>query len=164
GPAGRFGPDGALTPRTVERALDDLKLVEKKKETAKAAVKACEENVGKLVDLARADLLLKGSEGLDDKQLATFKEALDRQPRAGRGGPRRAADPVQGETGETESTMTTTRRRGLLLCCLGLLLVPAAEPGTGRDDQPRPTKLRVLLPSKRAQVLVDGKPAGDESK
>jgi hypothetical protein len=92
GPGGRRGPPGpglrggpSLTPRDVERALDDLKLVEKKKDAARTAVKGCQENVRQLVDLARADLLLRVSEVLPEKDLDRFKEVLDRQPRLGPG-------------------------------------------------------------------------------
>jgi hypothetical protein len=77
GPGGRggFGPGGGL-----ERAVDDLKLSDKKKETAEAAVKAYQENVRKLTDLARADLLLKMKEVLSDEEFKKFKEATDRRP------------------------------------------------------------------------------------
>jgi EF hand len=79
---GRGGPgDGFRGGRGgVEGALADLKLSDKKKETAEAAVKAYQENVRKLTDLARADLLLKMKDVLSDEEYKKFKEALDRPP------------------------------------------------------------------------------------
>ena len=79
GGRGGFGgfPGGGL-----ERALDDLKLTGKKKDTAEAAVKAYQENVRKLTDLARAELLLKMKDVLSEQEFKTFKEALERQPGA----------------------------------------------------------------------------------
>jgi hypothetical protein len=75
GPGGGFGPgDG------IQAALDDLKLSDQKKETAEAAVRAHQENVRRLLDLARADLLLKMTEVLSEEEFKTFKEAVDRQP------------------------------------------------------------------------------------
>jgi hypothetical protein len=74
--------------------LNDLKLSDKKKETAEAAVKAHGESTRKLIDLARADLLLKMKDILSDDEFKTFKAELDRGPRfgggdrfGGRGGP-----------------------------------------------------------------------------
>lgn len=75
GPSG-FGPPGA----GLERTLGDLKLSDKKKETAEAAVKAYRENVRKLTDLARADLLLKMKDVLSDEEFKKFKEAAERRP------------------------------------------------------------------------------------
>jgi EF hand len=85
GPGGRGRPGpandgGRLTPAAVERAVGDLKLVETKKESARAAVKACQENVLKLTDLARADLVLRVSAFLGEEDLKTFKTAVDRLP------------------------------------------------------------------------------------
>src|SRR5262245_29864192 len=54
GPPGPGGPGAALT-----RAVDELNLTGTKKEKAEAAVKAHQENVRKLTDLARSDLLVK---------------------------------------------------------------------------------------------------------
>jgi Spy/CpxP family protein refolding chaperone len=82
--AGRGGP-GAI-----ERALDDLKLTDAKKEKAEAIVKAYQENLRKLLDLAKSDLLVKMKDILSDEELKTFTAALDRRPGArafgGRGG------------------------------------------------------------------------------
>jgi hypothetical protein len=87
GPGGRFrGPPGralagiGLTPGAVERAVGDLKLSAKKKETAETALKACKEKVRQLTELARADLLLRVSAELSDEEVKKFKAALDRQP------------------------------------------------------------------------------------
>jgi hypothetical protein len=89
GPA-RNAAAGRLTPRDVERALDDLKLSSSKKESAAAAVKACKEGVRKLEGLARADLLLRIDGVLDEGQTKKLTEALDRLPAdGGRRGPPR---------------------------------------------------------------------------
>lgn len=71
------GPGGAFA---LERAVDDLKLSDKAKEKAEAALKEYRENVRKLTDLARSDLLLKMGEVLGPEELKTFKTALDRPP------------------------------------------------------------------------------------
>jgi hypothetical protein len=76
GPPGRGAPAG-LPAGAVERALRDLKLGEKK-EAVDSALKASEENVRKLTEMARADLLLKMSDILNDEQLTKFKAALER--------------------------------------------------------------------------------------
>jgi hypothetical protein len=70
----RFGPG----PGGVEGVVDDLKLSAKKKDQALAAVKAHEENVRKLMDQARAELLQKMKEILSAEELEDFKAALDR--------------------------------------------------------------------------------------
>jgi hypothetical protein len=78
GPRGR-GPGRGFPPGSaIDRAVDDLNLSGKKNETAEAAVKAHQDNVRKLTDLARADLLLKMTEVLNEEELKTFKVALDR--------------------------------------------------------------------------------------
>jgi len=69
-----FGPGG------LERAVDDLKLADKKKDAAEAAVKAYQENVRKLTSQARADLLLKMKNVLSDEEFKKFKEATARRP------------------------------------------------------------------------------------
>jgi hypothetical protein len=76
----RFGPrpdSGA-----VEGVVDDLKLSGKKKDQAMAAAKAHQENVRKLMDQARAELLQKMKEILSEEEFEDFKAALDR-PRGG---------------------------------------------------------------------------------
>jgi hypothetical protein len=83
---GRFGVRGDLRfgpgPGAVEGVVDDLKLSGKKKDQAMAAVKAHQENVRKLMDQARAELLQKMKEILSAEELEDFKAALDR-PRGG---------------------------------------------------------------------------------
>jgi hypothetical protein len=80
GRGGRGGPGPGLPPAAVERAVNDLKLSDKKKETAAAAVKAYQENVRKLTELARADLMLTMTDVLSEGQLKTFRATVERQP------------------------------------------------------------------------------------
>lgn len=82
GPAGPRGPGGAI-----DRALGNLNLADKKKDQAEAVVKAHQESVRRLMDLARSDLLLKMKEVLSEQEYKTFKEALERQPGAGPAAP-----------------------------------------------------------------------------
>jgi hypothetical protein len=77
-----FGPGPAPGPGAIEGVVDDLKLPGKKKGQAMAAVKAHQENVRKLMDQARAELLQKMKEILSEEELQDFKAALDR-PRGG---------------------------------------------------------------------------------
>jgi Spy/CpxP family protein refolding chaperone len=65
-------------PGAIQRVLDDLKLTGKDKEKADDALKAYQENVRRLTEMARADLLLKMKEVLNDQQFKSFKEALER--------------------------------------------------------------------------------------
>src|SRR5262249_26107972 len=76
GPLGP-GPDPLGLGR-VDGVVDDLKLSGKKKDEAKAAVKAHQENVRKLMDQARADLLKKMKEILSEEEFKDFQAALDR--------------------------------------------------------------------------------------
>jgi hypothetical protein len=62
----------------VEGVVDDLKLSNKKKDQALAVVRAHQENVRKLIDRARAELLQKMTEILSEEELKDFKAALDR--------------------------------------------------------------------------------------
>jgi len=82
----RTGPGGApgagARPGVIEEVVDDLKLSVQKKDQALAVVKAHEENVRKLMDQARAELLQKLKAILSEEELQNFKAALDR-PRAG---------------------------------------------------------------------------------
>src|SRR5262245_3362117 len=80
GPGGGFG--GVFFPGdSVERALNELNLSDKaKKEKAEAVVKEYRENVRKVTDLARSDLLLKMNDLLSEEEFKTFKAAVDRQP------------------------------------------------------------------------------------
>src|SRR5438105_13236364 len=84
-PPGRPGPGrgpgrgrGVGPGDGIERIVDDLKLSEKKKEQSLAAVRAYRDNLGKLPDLARADLMLKMKETLNAEEFKKFKATLDR--------------------------------------------------------------------------------------
>jgi hypothetical protein len=75
----------------VERALEDLKLSGEKKGKAESVVKVYQDNVRKLLELGRADLLLKMTDVLSAEEFKTFQQATARPPgpalaRAGRGG------------------------------------------------------------------------------
>jgi hypothetical protein len=65
-------------PSVIEGVVDDLKLSAKTKDQAMAAVKAHQENVGKLMDQARSELLQKMKEVLSEEELKDFEAALDR--------------------------------------------------------------------------------------
>jgi hypothetical protein len=78
----RFGPGPGPGPGGVEAVVDDLKLSGKKKDQALAAARAHEENVRKLMEQSRADLLRKMKEILSAEEFEDFKAALDR-PRGG---------------------------------------------------------------------------------
>jgi hypothetical protein len=80
GPPGRsgFAPGGPA-----ERALAELKLTDKKKDAAEALVKAHQDEVRKLMELARADLLLKMKDILTDDEFKKFKESLENRPAPG---------------------------------------------------------------------------------
>jgi hypothetical protein len=77
---GGFG--GGIATRVgrdpVEGVVDDLKLLAGKKEQAMAAAKAHQENVRRLMDQARAELLEKMKEILSNEELEDFRAALDR--------------------------------------------------------------------------------------
>jgi hypothetical protein len=91
GPGG-FGPPPGFGPgpgARADRALNDLKLSDKTKDKAEAIIKAHEESVRKLLDLARGDLLLKMKDVLSEQEYKNFKDALERQP--GPPGPRVSA-------------------------------------------------------------------------
>jgi hypothetical protein len=62
----------------VEGIVDDLKLSGKKQDEARAAVKTHQENVRKLMDQARAELLQKMKAILSAEEFNDFKAALDR--------------------------------------------------------------------------------------
>jgi hypothetical protein len=80
GAPGGFGIGGAFRsgPDAIEGVVEDLRLSGKKKEQAMAAVKAHQENVRKLMDQARADLLEKMKEVLSEEEFKDFRAALDR--------------------------------------------------------------------------------------
>jgi hypothetical protein len=75
------GP-GFPGPGAIDGVIDDLKLSGKKKDQALAAVKAHEENVRKVLDQSRAELLQTMKQILSEEELQDFKAALDR-PRGG---------------------------------------------------------------------------------
>ena len=80
---GGFGGPGGFRPGA-ERALNDLNLSDqKKKDAAQALVKAHEENVKKLMELARAELLLKMKDVLSDEEYKKFKTELESRPGPG---------------------------------------------------------------------------------
>jgi hypothetical protein len=107
GVRGGFGIGNAVRfpPDAVEGVVEDLKLSGKKMEQAMAAVKAHQENVHRLMDQARAELLEKMKEALSAEEFEDFKAALNR-PRVGtffnvqprdksRGGGPKQLDPPQ---------------------------------------------------------------------
>jgi hypothetical protein len=79
-----FGVGGAIrsSPGAVEGVVDDLKLTGAKKDQAMAAARAHQENVVRLMDQARAELLQKMKEILTAEEFEDFKAGLDR-PRGG---------------------------------------------------------------------------------
>jgi len=89
---GGFGAPGGFRPGGAERVLDDLRLTAQTREKAEAAVKTHQEEVRKLMDLPRADLLLKMKEVLSGDDYKKFQEAVDRQPGLVPPGARRPAD------------------------------------------------------------------------
>jgi hypothetical protein len=80
----------------VEGVVEDLKLSGKKKEQAMAAVQEHQENVRKLMDQARAQLLQKMKKILSEEELQDFKAALDR-PRGEAGFPVGPRDSAKGD-------------------------------------------------------------------
>jgi hypothetical protein len=72
----RVGPGPG--PDAVEGVVDDLKLSGKKKDQAMAVAKAHRENIIKLLNQARADLLKKMKQVLSKEEFEDFKAALDR--------------------------------------------------------------------------------------
>ena len=80
GPGGRAAAPAGFPPSLIERIVNDLKLSDTTKEKAAAAVKASQESIRKLTDLARADLLVKMDRVLTEDEMKTFKTALERQP------------------------------------------------------------------------------------
>jgi hypothetical protein len=81
-PGRRGGPRGGL-----ERALDDLKIAEKDRETARTAVRAYRENVQRLTDLASAELILKLKEVVSQEEHASLRKATANARRVGPGRP-----------------------------------------------------------------------------
>jgi hypothetical protein len=74
---GLLGPLGPAIGR-IEGVVDDLKLAGPKKEQAQAIVKAHQEQVNKVLEQARADMLRKMKEVLSEEEFADFQAALDR--------------------------------------------------------------------------------------
>jgi hypothetical protein len=93
GPGGRGAPGDGIPAAAIQRAVNDLKLSEMMMETATAAVKAHQENVRTVKELARADLLLKIGDVLTEEELKKFEVALDRMPDPGRPPPGRRGPP-----------------------------------------------------------------------
>src|SRR5207245_6673123 len=85
----RGGPAGGFGGNVVQRALDDLNLADAKKSTAETAVKAYQDSTRKLMELARADLLLKMTDVLNEEEFKSFKVAFNRRPGFGAGFDRR---------------------------------------------------------------------------
>jgi hypothetical protein len=111
GPGGGFRVDFGSGPGDIQGVVDDLRLSGQKKGRAEAAVKAHQENVRKLMDQARAELLQQMKEILSAEEWNDFKAALGR-PRGGRvfidvgpagvprpGGLERKLDPRQEDRG-----------------------------------------------------------------
>jgi hypothetical protein len=69
------GPGGI---EGIEGVVEDLKLQGNKKDQALAAVKAHQENVRKLLEQSRAELMQKMKEILSEEELKDFQAALDR--------------------------------------------------------------------------------------
>jgi hypothetical protein len=85
GPFGGKGPPGGFKGKGgpggfEQRALDELNLTGKTKDKAEAVLRTHQENVRKLVELARSDLLVKMKDVLSDQEYKTFKESMDRLP------------------------------------------------------------------------------------
>jgi hypothetical protein len=80
GVTGSFGrgPGPGFGPGALEGVVDDLKLSGKKKDQAMATVKEHQENVRKLMEQARTELLGKMKEFLSEEELKDFAAALDR--------------------------------------------------------------------------------------
>jgi hypothetical protein len=78
GAGGAFRVGAGPVPDNVAGVVDDLKLAGKKMQLAKATVRAHEENVRKLMDQARSELLEKMKEILSEDEFNDFIAALDR--------------------------------------------------------------------------------------
>jgi hypothetical protein len=80
GVRGGFGVGGAFRvgPDVLEGVVDDLKLPARKRDQALAVAKAHQENVRKLMDQARTELLAKMKEILSEEEFKDFRAALDR--------------------------------------------------------------------------------------
>jgi hypothetical protein len=84
GPGGRGGAPPGPPVAAVERAVGDLKLSGVTKEKAQAAVKAYQDKIREVTELARADLLLTMTDLLNEEEFKKFKAVVDRQPGFGR--------------------------------------------------------------------------------
>ena len=93
GPGDRRGAGGGFAPRSrggerppvggIEQALVSLKLSANTKEAADKLVKAHRDNIPRLLDLARGDLLMKMKDVLSDEEYKNFKASVERQPGLG---------------------------------------------------------------------------------
>src|SRR2546421_394124 len=83
-PGKKRGPGGGL-----DRVLDELKLSEKKKETARDAVGTCRDNIRRLTDLASAELMMKLKEVVSEEEFTRLRKATEKaRARFGPGRPR----------------------------------------------------------------------------
>jgi hypothetical protein len=81
---GGFPGFGGFRGDRAERALNDLNLGDKKKkDAAEAIVKAHQETVKKLMELARDEMLLKMKDVLSDEEYKKFKTELENPPGPG---------------------------------------------------------------------------------
>ncbi len=87
GPGGRGGPGGFGGPGGgLERALDDLKLTRGKQDDVLTAVRANQDNVGRMTEVVSSGLLLKLKEILSAEEFRSLKDATDKA-RVDFGGP-----------------------------------------------------------------------------
>jgi hypothetical protein len=81
GPFAGKGPFGGKgDPGGAKAALAELNLSGTTKEKAEAVVKGYHNDVRKLLELARSDLLVKMRDVLSEPEFKTFKQALERRP------------------------------------------------------------------------------------
>jgi hypothetical protein len=124
GPGGPGGSTGGLSFAMIERAVDDLKLADGKKESAAADVKAHKKDARKLTELARAEVLLQMCDLLSEAEFKTFKAALEREPGVG-DRPAVRDQPPPGRGGPTDRGGPGGR---------------GGPPGRGGPDRPRPPR------------------------
>jgi hypothetical protein len=79
GPGGRPNQPGRpVPPAALERAVNDLKLTDSKKESAATVLAAHKDSLRNLTQLARAEVLLKVSDQLSTDELRKLEAVLDR--------------------------------------------------------------------------------------